>query len=595
MIGGRRWSGRTAVAKYWSLQQKKKLYSSSSSSRPPTPTSSRNSLLAHCPRVSVCSWQSSTHDYLTMLHRIHSESSVQRDPSKLQRRSYHSTRKQEILPLLVAATAIGVIGRYSYRAVQRMRDEWEDYEYELQLYEKQMKMKHRSKEDGSHPDSSAYGTVATDEAFRTVAVDLGSTYTKVAWSDPQPQIVVTREGHRQLFNGIQYEGDSSSEIRARGPAALEKYFFPIHDESGASAQSTVTLPWNMLLDAHSSENNRSSTEIVKDSLQPFLTEIVDRMSSAGDDSQPTAPLRLTATLPTEFVQFQQENNYLRSLFSRILNTSEANTVLLPDPVAAVWGAQYEGMIPVGTSKTDAKRSQYSHHKVLVIDVGGIVTQLAIVEKDRVLASCMVPWGGETLVELAVERLRSADDTIKSLTQDERSLSALQIHARTAVHELSSLTQTRVHVPYLFADPKQHHLEATLSRVVLEQMIQNDIRENLVPSLPSSSLSPHMSTPTNLTTFWASLITQLLEDGKSLPHELDHVLIVGGATRFPVIPSSIREVWFLLSGSDPAINSERQRLILPESSLRSDLVALGAATMLPSFQYSLQGGLTKDSY
>jgi hypothetical protein len=70
--------------------------------------------------------------------------------------------------------------------------------------------------------------------------------------------------------------------------------------------------------------------------------------------------------------------------------------LLPDPVAAVWGAQHHNLLPVDK---DPKHSK----TFLVLDVGGYVTQLSIVQKDIVLNHFTLQWGGETPIELLVSQ------------------------------------------------------------------------------------------------------------------------------------------------------------------------------------------------
>ena len=50
-------------------------------------------------------------------------------------RLFHATSRREIVPLVAAAVLIGVVGRYSYRALQRMDEEHEDYLDALEAYE----------------------------------------------------------------------------------------------------------------------------------------------------------------------------------------------------------------------------------------------------------------------------------------------------------------------------------------------------------------------------------------------------------------------------------------------------------------------------
>eukprot|EP00429_Kryptoperidinium_foliaceum_P011060 CAMPEP_0176003542 /NCGR_PEP_ID=MMETSP0120_2-20121206/1228_1 /TAXON_ID=160619 /ORGANISM="Kryptoperidinium foliaceum, Strain CCMP 1326" /LENGTH=123 /DNA_ID=CAMNT_0017336189 /DNA_START=180 /DNA_END=548 /DNA_ORIENTATION=- len=59
-------------------------------------------------------------------------------PATVQRshRSFHATSRQDILPV-IAVGALALIGRYSWKALNRMDEEWEDYQWALQQYERQ--------------------------------------------------------------------------------------------------------------------------------------------------------------------------------------------------------------------------------------------------------------------------------------------------------------------------------------------------------------------------------------------------------------------------------------------------------------------------
>jgi molecular chaperone DnaK (HSP70) len=296
-------------------------------------------------------------------------------------------------------------------------------------------------------------------------------------------------------------------------------------------------------------------------------------------------LRTTVTVPVQLTH----NTVYAGAFNKdnILPNlpSHTTTVLLPDPVAAVWGAQHHNLLPVDKDPHHAKT-------FLVLDVGGYVTQLSIVQKDVVLNHLTLQWGGETPIELLVGLLAKESP---SPVADARSLAALQTQARVAVAELAGKSRVKVHVPYLFADPKNHHLDTTISRPVLEQEIQADIRNRLVSSIIANQvdhasdgllvLSPHMPSPTDLQSLWTSAVTQLLEISQQTPMSLDHILLVGGGFKSPATVESARAALYALMGPD-AVN----KTVVPDSSVVSELTALGAASMLPGYEYSMESGL-----
>ena len=108
-------------------------------------------------------------------------------------RLFHATRRQEIVPLIGAAVLV-IIGRYSYRAIRRMEDEWDEYQWQLYEYEKQQ-----------HKTGSS-GTPVT-----TLALDLGTIHLKLAQQQSQerPSICINNRGDRYQFNGVAYDEDLS--------------------------------------------------------------------------------------------------------------------------------------------------------------------------------------------------------------------------------------------------------------------------------------------------------------------------------------------------------------------------------------------------
>jgi molecular chaperone DnaK (HSP70) len=452
-----------------------------------------------------------------------------------------------------------------------MDDEWEDYQWELQQYDKQ---RARAGYDGDDDP--------TQNTSRTIAIDLGTVYTKLAKSHPKPEVLISREGDRAFFNGILYPENSASNTNAaqRGRAALERFYFETEDQEDDT--NKVRLPWRMLLEAGIDTSSSTATDdaakTVSDVLTPALTEALDRL-----DYSQSQQLRTTITVP---VQLTHSDVYATA-FSKtnMLPNLSHTTVLLPDPVAAVWGAQHHNLLP-----TD----QDAHHArtFLVMDVGGYVTQLSIVQKDVVQNHLTLQWGGETPIELLVGLLTKESPSPLS---DARSLSALQTQARMAVAELAGKSRVKVHVPYLFADPSNHHLDTTVSRPVLEQEIQADIHNRLVSSIIADQvdhasdgllvLSPHMPSPTDLQSLWTSAVTQLLEISQQTPMSLDNILLVGGGFKSPATVESARAALYTLMGPEAV-----RKTVVPDSSLLSELTALGAASMLPGYEYSMDSGL-----
>jgi molecular chaperone DnaK (HSP70) len=267
------------------------------------------------------------------------------------------------------------------------------------------------------------------------------------------------------------------------------------------------------------------------------------------------------------------------------NGSDATSIsLIPEPVATVWGAQFHNLLPTSLPKDMAAMASYC-----VLDVGGYSTQISIVQNDRVWHSVTIPWGGENIIEQLVFVLkREAAEPCN----DTRSLALLQYHARQAVMELSTQTRVAVHVPYLYANPAQHHLDTSFARTVLNQAVEDHVRTLLQEEpvwLPEGIISRHLPKPNDLTSLWTSILTQVLERSELLPTDVSAVLIVGGGSKTRLMQRTMEEAWNRLTGGFHGRNALITNM---DATLPSELTVVGAATLPPSFDYSWTRGLVR---
>jgi molecular chaperone DnaK len=126
-----------------------------------------------------------------------------------------------------------------------------------------------------------------------------------------------------------------------------------------------------------------------------------------------------------------------------------------------------------------------------------------------------------------------------LRNDRQALQRLKEAAEKAKIELSTMMETEVNLPFITADasgPK--HLQVKITRAKLEQLTQHLVQRCRVP------------------------FENALRDAKLTPRELDEVVLVGGATRMPMIQQLVRE---LTAGREP------NKSVNPD-----EVVAVGAA-------------------
>jgi molecular chaperone DnaK len=183
--------------------------------------------------------------------------------------------------------------------------------------------------------------------------------------------------------------------------------------------------------------------------------------------------------------------------------------------------------------------------VSILDVGDGVFEVKATSGDTHL-------GGDDydqrIMDWIIQEFKK--DSGVDLSQDRMAVQRLKEAAEKAKIELSSLLETDINLPFITADasgPK--HLQMKLTRARFEQL--------------TADLTERVKGPFH----------QALKDAGLTVKDLDEVILVGGATRMPVIQSWVREV----TGKEP------NKSVNPD-----EVVAVGAA-----LQAGVLGGEVKD--
>lgn len=187
----------------------------------------------------------------------------------------------------------------------------------------------------------------------------------------------------------------------------------------------------------------------------------------------------------------------------------------------------------------------SNEKILVFDLGGGTFDVSVLEVgdgifEVLSTSGDTRLGGDNFDKKIVDYLMSEFEKKEgiSLSDDSQALQRLMEAAEKAKIELSTLTETKVNLPFITATstgPK--HIEATLTR---------DFFEELCKPLIEGCRKP---------------VEQALEDARLKNDELDEVVLVGGSTRIPAIQDLVKS----LTGKTP------NKTVNPD-----EVVAIGAA-------------------
>ncbi|HZC02924.1 MAG TPA: molecular chaperone DnaK, partial [Gammaproteobacteria bacterium] len=200
----------------------------------------------------------------------------------------------------------------------------------------------------------------------------------------------------------------------------------------------------------------------------------------------------------------------------------------------------------------------THETILVWDLGGGTFDVSILAVGEGLIEVRATNGDthlggddwdQRIVLWMVQEFKK--DQAIDLSQDRMALQRLREAAEKAKIELSSTLETEINLPFITADasgPK--HLQLKLTRARLEQLTEDLLERCTGP------------------------FERALSDAKLRPQDLNEVVLVGGATRMPMVQELVRR---LTGGKEP------NKGVNPD-----EVVAVGAA-----IQASVLAGETKE--
>lgn len=195
--------------------------------------------------------------------------------------------------------------------------------------------------------------------------------------------------------------------------------------------------------------------------------------------------------------------------------------------------------------------------VLVYDLGGGTFDVSILTLGDGVFEVKATSGNNHLggddfdnrvMDYLVEEFQKKEGI--NLRSDPIATQRLRDAAENAKIELSQKMKTNINLPYITTGPSgPKFLDIDLTRAKLEQLIGDLVESTVMP------------------------VKQALSDAKLTPDQIDHVLLVGGSTRVPLVQETVRKI----------LGKEPDKGINPD-----ECVGLGAA-----IQGAVLSGETKD--
>jgi molecular chaperone DnaK len=353
---------------------------------------------------------------------------------------------------------------------------------------------------------------------KIIGIDLGTTNSCVAVLDGgKPKVIENAEGDRTTPSIVGYSEDGEILVgqSAKRQAVTNPHntLYAIKRLVGRKFKDDVVqkdismVPYKII----EADNGDAWVQVKDDKMAPpqVSAEILMKMKKTAEEYLGESVTEAVITVPAYFNDSQRQA------------TKDAGRIaglevkrIINEPTAAA--------LAYGMDKGAGDQT------IAVYDLGGGTFDISVIEiaevdgehQFEVLSTNGDTFlGGEDFDMRLIEYLAEAfkKDSGIDLHNDPLALQRLKEAAEKAKIELSTTQQTEVNLPYITADatgPK--HLVVKLSRAKLE---------SLVEELVSRSMEP---------------VKAALKDANLSPSEIDHVILVGGQTRMPMVQKVVAD-------------------------------------------------------
>ncbi|MCX7045860.1 MAG: molecular chaperone DnaK [Candidatus Sumerlaeota bacterium] len=348
---------------------------------------------------------------------------------------------------------------------------------------------------------------------KVIGIDLGTTNSCVAVMEGgEPVVIPNSEGMRTTPSVVAFREGGERVVGqvAKNQAITnpEKTVFSIKRFMGrkmAEVQSEIArVPYKVV----PSKNGDATVEIDGQVVTPpeISARILQKMKQTAEDYLGAKVTQAVITVPAYFNDSQRQAT---KDAGRISGLDVLRIINEPTAAALAYGLD---------KKKDETVAVYDFgggtFDISILDLGDGVFEVKSTNGDTHL-------GGDDMDEEIIQWLAKEFQKEHGidLRKDRQALQRLKEAAEKAKCELSSSLSATLNLPFITADqngPK--HLNITLTRAQLE---------NLMAPLVKRSEGPCL---------------QALKDAGLKPNDIDEVILVGGATRMPIVQETVRRIF-----------------------------------------------------
>ena len=355
---------------------------------------------------------------------------------------------------------------------------------------------------------------------KVIGIDLGTTNSCVAVLEGKvPKIIENQEGDRTTPSVVAYTNDNEilvgQSAKRQAVTNPENTLFAVKRLIGRSFEDKVVqddiskVPYKIT----KADGGDAWIAVKGEKIAPpqISAEVLKKMRKTAEEYLGEPVTEAVITVPAYFNDSQRQAT---KDAGRIAGLEVKRIINEPTAAALAFG--------LDKGKEDCK--------IAVYDLGGGTFDISIIEIAEVSGEHQFEvlstngdtfLGGEdfdlALIEYLVDEFKK--DQGFDLRNDALALQRLKEAAEKAKIELSTSQQTEINLPYITADasgPK--HLVSKLSRAKLESLVESLVNRTLKP------------------------VENALSDAGLAAGAIDHIILVGGQTRMPIVQKKVKELF-----------------------------------------------------